>query len=197
MQLNFELWRHAEQRTCMNESDLIKACVSKNPRAQRILYDKYSAKLMTVCRRYYSSTEEAEDAFQEGFVKIFSKIAEYKYEGSFDGWLRRVMVNTILDMMRRNKKHAYHEDVTEMPNITAQTNSPLDDMSAQELMNVLTTLPDGYRTVFNLFAIEGYSHKEIADQLGITESTSKSQFLRARAYLQKRLEAIKFSSERS
>lgn len=181
----------------MTETDLIKACVSKNPRAQRILYDKYASKMMTVCRRYYSSTEEAEDAFQEGFVKIFSKIAEYKYEGSFDGWLRRVMVNTILDMMRRNKKHAYHEDVTEMPNIMANSNSPLDDLSAQELMHVLSTLPDGYRTVFNLFAIEGYSHKEIADQLGITESTSKSQFLRARAYLQKRLQEIKFSSERS
>lgn len=197
MQLNFELCRQVNQRKRMTETDLIKACVSKNPRAQRILYDRYSAKLMTVCRRYCSSTEEAEDAFQEGFVKIFNKITEYKYEGSFDGWLRRVMVNTILDMMRRNKKHAYHEDVTDLPNIVAHSHSPLDAMSANELMDLLTTLPDGYRTVFNLFAIEGYSHKEIADMLGIGESTSKSQFLRARAYIQKRLEEIKFSSERS
>jgi RNA polymerase sigma-70 factor (ECF subfamily) len=196
MQLNLEFCRFPNQSMRMTETDLIKACVSKNPRAQRILYDRYSAKLMTVCRRYCSSTEEAEDAFQEGFVKIFNKISEYKYEGSFDGWLRKVMVNTVIDMMRRNKKHAYHEDVTDLPNIVANAHSPLDAMSANELMELLKTLPDGYRTVFNLFAIEGYSHKEIAEMLGIGESTSKSQFLRARAYIQKKLIEIKFKSER-
>lgn len=196
MQLNLEFCRSPNQSMRMTETDLIKACVSKNPRAQRILYDRYSAKLMTVCRRYCSSTEEAEDAFQEGFVKIFNKISEYKYEGSFDGWLRKVMVNTVIDMMRRNKKHAYHEDVTDLPNIVANAHSPLDAMSANELMELLKTLPDGYRTVFNLFAIEGYSHKEIAEMLGIGESTSKSQFLRARAYIQKKLIEIKFKSER-
>jgi RNA polymerase sigma-70 factor (ECF subfamily) len=169
----------------MNELDLIKACIAKDPRAQRILYDKHAPMLMAVCRRYCSSTEEAEDAFQEGFVKIYSKLSEYKYEGSFGGWLRRVMV-----------KHAFHEDVNEVPNISSNAHSPLDEMSAKELMSLLETLPDGYRVVFNMFAIEGYSHKEIADKLDITESTSKSQFLRARTYIKKCLEEIKFSSER-
>ncbi len=180
----------------MNELDLIKACIAKDPRAQRILYDKHAPMLMAVCRRYCSSTEEAEDAFQEGFVKIYSKLSEYKYEGSFGGWLRRVMVNTVLDNMRKNKKHAFHEDVNEVPNISSNAHSPLDEMSAKELMSLLETLPDGYRVVFNMFAIEGYSHKEIADKLDITESTSKSQFLRARTYIKKCLEEIKFSSER-
>lgn len=180
----------------MNELDLIKACIAKDPRAQRILYDKHAPMLMAVCRRYCSSTEEAEDAFQEGFVKIYSKLSEYKYEGSLGGWLRRVMVNTVLDNMRKNKKHAYHDDVNEVPNISSNAHSPLDELSAKELMSLLETLPDGYRVVFNMFAIEGYSHKEIADKLDITESTSKSQFLRARTYIKKCLEEIKFSSER-
>jgi RNA polymerase sigma factor (sigma-70 family) len=180
----------------MNELDLIKACIAKDPRAQRMLYDKHAGMLMAVCRRYCSSTEEAEDAFQEGFVKIYAKLSEYKYEGSFGGWLRRVMVNTVLDNMRKNKKHAFHDDVSEMPGIQSNSHSPLDDLSAKELMGVLEGLPDGYRVVFNMFAIEGYSHKEIAEQLNITESTSKSQFLRARGYMKKCLEEIKFSSER-
>jgi RNA polymerase sigma factor (sigma-70 family) len=180
----------------MNELDLIKACIAKDPRAQKMLYDKHAAMLMAVCRRYCSSTEEAEDAFQEGFVKIYSKLSEYKYEGSFGGWLRRVMVNTVLDNMRKNKKHAFHDDVTEVPNIVSNSHSPLDEISAKELMAILETLPDGYRVVFNMFAIEGYSHKEIADHLNITESTSKSQFLRARGYIKKCLEEINFSSER-
>jgi RNA polymerase sigma-70 factor (ECF subfamily) len=98
--------------------------------------------------------------------------------------------------MRKNKKHAFHEDVNEVPNISSNAHSPLDEMSAKELMSLLETLPDGYRVVFNMFAIEGYSHKEIADKLDITESTSKSQFLRARTYIKKCLEEIKFSSER-
>ncbi len=180
----------------MNELDLIKACIAKDPRAQKMLYDKYAGMLMAACQRYCSSTEDAEDAFQEGFVKIYAKLAEYKYEGSFGGWLRRVMVNTVLDNMRKNKKHAFHEDVNELPNISAPPQSPLDEMSAKELMGILEKLPDGYRVVFNMFAIEGYSHKEIGEKLNITESTSKSQFLRARTYIKKCLEEIKFSSER-
>lgn len=177
----------------MTEADLIKACAKKNPRAQRKLYEKYSGKLMTVCLRYCSSTEEAEDAFQEGFVKIFGKLADYKFEGSFEGWMRRVMVNNILDMMRKNKKHLYQLDVTEQVSIESNSNSALDEMSATELMEIVKSMPEGYRTVFNLFAIEGYSHKEIAEMIGFTESTSKSQFLRARSYLKKRLEEIEFT----
>jgi RNA polymerase sigma factor (sigma-70 family) len=179
----------------MNELDLIKACIAKDPRAQKMLYDKHAGMLMAVCRRYCSSAEEAEDAFQDGFVKIYAKLSEYKYEGSFGGWLRRVMVNTVLDNIRKNKKHAFHDDVTEVPNIVSNSHSPLDEISAKELMAILETLPDGYRVVFNMFAIEGFSHKEIADHLNITESTSKSQFLRARGFIKKCLEEINFSSE--
>jgi RNA polymerase sigma-70 factor (ECF subfamily) len=193
MQLNVELWRQIMVEKMMTETELIKSCVKKNPRGQRKLYEKYSSKLMTVCLRYCSSKEEAEDAFQEGFVKIFTKISEYKFEGSFEGWMRRVMVNNILDLMRKNKKHLYQLDVTEQVAIESNTTSVLDELSAADLMDLIKSMPEGYRTIFNLFAIEGYSHKEIADMLGFTESTSKSQFLRARNFLKKRLEELEFT----
>jgi RNA polymerase sigma-70 factor (ECF subfamily) len=184
------------RRMRMNELDLIKACIAKDPRAQRMLYDQYAGKMLAVCQRYCASTEEAEDAFQEGFVKVFAKIKDYKHDGAFGGWIRRIMVNTVLDHLRKNKKHLFHENVDEVFDVSTQNESPLEALSAQELFKVLEQIPDGYRVVFNLFAIEGYSHKEIAEQLNITESTSKSQFLRARKYIKKCLEEINFSSER-
>jgi RNA polymerase sigma-70 factor (ECF subfamily) len=180
----------------MNESDLIKACIAKDPRAQRMLYDQYAGKMLAVCQRYCSSTEEAEDAFHEGFVKVFTKIKDYKFDGAFGGWIRRIMVNTVLDQLRKNKKHQFLEDVDDVIDLSSQNESPLDAMSAKELLKILEKLPDGYRVIFNMFAIEGYSHKEIAEKLNVTESTSKTQFLRARMYLKKCLEEINFSSER-
>lgn len=180
----------------MNESDLIKACIAKDPRAQRMLYEQYAGKMLAVCQRYCSSTEEAEDAFHEGFLKVFSKINDYKHDGAFGGWIRRIMVNTVLDQLRKGKKHLFHEDIEEVLDLTAQSESPLDALSAKELLKILEKLPEGYRVIFNMFAIEGYSHKEIAEHLNVTISTSKTQFLRARMYLKKRLEEINFSSER-
>ena len=183
----------------MNEAELIKGCVSGNPRAQKQLYDTFSGKMMGVCLRYCKSEEVAQDALQEGFVKVFSKLSEFKMDGSFEGWIRRIMVNTSLDILRKDKKHAFHADVDEVSFLLPDNETITGDLAAQELLKLLNTLPDGYRVVFNMFAIEGFSHKEIAEHLGVTENTSKSQYSRARAYLRdciERLEQRENNSER-
>lgn len=176
----------------MTESDLIQACIAGDSRAQRMLYDQYAGKMLAICQRYCSSMEEAEDAFQEGFVKVYSKIREYKFDGAFGGWIRRIMVNTALDIIRKNKKHRFLADEEEMMLISSGSETPLDVLSEKDLLAVLNELPSGYRLVFNLYAIEGYNHKEIGEQLGITESTSKSQYLRAKKHIQKKLEKLNF-----
>ncbi|GAA0873831.1 RNA polymerase sigma factor [Wandonia haliotis] len=174
----------------MNEAELIEGCVSGNPRAQKQLYDMFSGRMMGVCLRYCKSEEEAQDALQEGFVKVFTKIKEFKMDGSFEGWIRRIMVNTSLDLIRKHKKHAFHSDVDELQYMLSDNEMISGKLAAEELLRVLSTLPDGYRIVFNMFAIEGYSHKEIANELGISENTSKSQYSRARAYLRDCIEKL-------
>lgn len=174
----------------MDEATLINECVSGNPKAQKQLYDKFSGKMMGVCLRYTNSTEEAEDALQEGFVKIFSKIKDFKQEGSFEGWVRRIMVNCSLDSCRKNKKHNENVTIDKVDFMLTDSVSVIESIAAEDLMKLIQTIPYGYRVVFNMFVIEGFSHKEIAEHLGITESTSKSQFLRARSYLKVRVEEL-------
>lgn len=174
----------------MNEAELIEGCISGNPRAQKQLYDKFSGKMMGVCLRYCANSDEAEDVLQEGFVKVFTKIAEFKSDGSFEGWIRRIMVNTALDMIRKNKKHAFNASIDEVNNHLTDGETALNQLAAEDLLNLLSKLPTGYRVVFNMFAIEGFSHKEIAEHLGVTESTSKSQYSRARAFLKESIERL-------
>jgi RNA polymerase sigma factor (sigma-70 family) len=172
----------------MDDATLIKECLSGSVRAQKTLFDKFAPKMMGVCLRYCKTKEQAEDALQEGFIKVFFKLNDFKLQGSFEGWIRRIMVNTSLDLLRKEMKISTEIQVEDALNKQESNDSILAELSAAELVALIRTMPDGYRVVFNMFAIEGYNHQEIAETLGVTESTSKSQYLRARAYLRERLE---------
>lgn len=172
----------------MSEADLIKACISGNPLAQKQLYEKYSRKMMGVCLRYAGDYDEAKDILQDGFIKLFEKLNTFSGTGSFEGWMRRIFVNTSLDYFRKNKQEKQMLDIDDVGFFLSVKELITDEIAAEDLMKMLQRIPAGYRTVFNLFAIEGYSHKEIGEMLGITESTSKSQYSRAREFLKNILE---------
>ena len=169
----------------MDEKQLIEGCKNGNRKAQKALYDKYSKRMMAVCMRYVNDIEDARDLLQEGFVKVFTNIHQYLGEGVFDGWVRKIFVNCALEQLRQKDILREAEDITESAYAYIPDESAIAQMSAEEIMVYVRALPDGFRTVFNMFAIEGYSHKEIGEQLHITESTSRSQFMRARKLLQK------------
>ncbi|MBL7833256.1 MAG: sigma-70 family RNA polymerase sigma factor [Cyclobacteriaceae bacterium] len=169
-----------------NEQELIQGCRRGDRAAQKRLYDTFSPKMYALCCRYVKDSMEAEDVLVTAFTKILDKIDQYKSEGSFEGWIRRVVVNEALTWLRRNR-NMYLELELEAADYEPDYKSLSDHLEAEDLMTMINDLPSGYRIVFNLYAIDGYSHKEIADQLGISENTSKSQLSRARAYLQKLL----------
>lgn len=169
-----------------SELDMIEGCKKGDRQAQKLLYDRFSGKMYALCCRYVKDKMEAEDVFVTAFTKILDRIDQFKGEGSFEGWIRRVMVNESLSYLRRNKSMYIETDIEAAdhePNYDRLENH----LEAQDLLQVISELPSGYRIVFNLFAIDGYSHKEISKQLGINENTSKSQLSRARSLLQKRL----------
>lgn len=166
------------------EHELIKGCLRRDSSAQKILYDTYSSKMYGLCYRYVKDSMEAEDILVTSFMKVFDKIHQFKSEGSFEGWIRRIIVNEALTFLRRNRS-MYLETELEQADREPDYNALSDHLEAEDLLNMIQELPTGYRIVFNLYAIDGYSHKEIAEQLGISENTSKSQLSRARTYLQK------------
>jgi RNA polymerase sigma factor (sigma-70 family) len=168
------------------ENDWIEGCKRQNRDAQHSLYEFYSGKMYTLCCRYIKNKMEAEDVLVVAFTKIFERIDQYKGEGSFEGWIRKVMVNESLGYLRKNK-NMYLETDIEAADREPNYEKLDSQLEADDLMKMIEALPTGYRIVFNLFAVDGYSHQEIADQLGISENTSKSQLSRARALLQKRL----------
>jgi RNA polymerase sigma factor (sigma-70 family) len=165
------------------ESDLISGCINGDRRMQRALYERYAAKMFGVCLRYAGSTEEAEDILQEGFIKVFKKMGSYRGEGSFEGWIRRIFVNTAIEQFRRK---TYLQPITEREESTVETNylSVLDNLAEKDIVKLVQQLSPGYRTVFNMYVVEGYTHRQIADSLGISEGTSKSQLSRAKIILQ-------------
>ncbi|MFT4033636.1 MAG: RNA polymerase sigma factor [Siphonobacter sp.] len=171
------------------EEQLVKACQKADPKAQRRVYEKYASKMLAVCRRYFKDDYEAEEAMIEGFVKVFERIDQFKLEGSFEGWIRRIIVNECLMSIRSKKQQGWqmtYEEVLYEP----EPQLPETSLETEDLMHLIDALPVGYRTVFNLYAIEGYSHEEIAHALHITESTSKSQLHRARALLQRMISEL-------
>jgi RNA polymerase sigma-70 factor (ECF subfamily) len=168
------------------ESELIQGCQRQDREAQHALYRMYSAKMHALCCRYVKDRMEAEDVLVTAFTRIFEKIDQFKGEGSFEGWIRRVMVNESLTYLRRNK-NMYLETDIEAAAYEPDYHQLENQLEADDLLKMIESLPVGYRTVFNLYSIDGYSHQEIADQLGISENTSKSQLSRARALLQKKL----------
>jgi RNA polymerase sigma-70 factor (ECF subfamily) len=172
----------------MDDATLIIECVNGNPRAQRLLFDKFARKMFSVCLRYAKNEEQAEDVLQDGFVKVFGKLKDFKSEGSLEGWIRRIMVNTALDQIRKNNKQLGDTNIDDVGYKIENNDFIVENMMADDLMKMVQAMPDGYKVFFNMFAIEGYSHSEIADTLGISENTSKSQYSRARAYLRERLE---------
>lgn len=174
----------------MNEQQLIEGCRKGDRRAQKELYDTYSRKMMGVCLRYVDDRETARDLLQDGFVKVFTGLDSYSGSGSFEGWMRRIFVNCALEYLRRSDVLREATDLENTAELIHPDSSAISDLSAAELMRLVSELPTGFRTVFNMFAIEGYSHKEIGEMLGITESTSRSQYTRAKQLLQRRINAL-------
>lgn len=174
----------------MDEQELILGCIAARPKAQKALFDIYAPKLYAVCLRYLKDQMRAQDILQDTFVKIFANISNYKFEGAFEGWLKKIAVNTCLDQLRKDKKQLTDVSIDDVSHKLSSESFSAEKLMADDLLKLVQALPDGYRTVFNLFAIEGYSHQEIAAQLSISESTSKTQYLRARAYLKDRIENI-------
>ena len=171
------------------ETELIEACRRNDRTAQKALFDRMAPKRLSVCRRYVRDKMEAEDILVMSFTKVFERIGQFKSEGSFEGWVRRIVVNESLTFLRRNKM-MYLE--TDLESVERESPSALQEtgLEAEDLLRLIQELPAGYRMVFNLYAIDGFSHKEIAVQIGITESTSKSQLSRARMHLQARLQQM-------
>lgn len=174
----------------MNEKQLIEGCRKGDRSAQKELYEVFSRKMLGVCLRYSNDRETARDLLQDGFIKIFTNIGTYSGSGSFEGWMRRIFVNCALEQLRRNDVLRDASDLDNSAELTEPAASVMDRLSAEELMAVIQKLPAGFRTVFNLFAIEGYSHKEIGVLLNITESTSRSQYTRARQLLQRTIKDL-------
>ena len=175
----------------MNDQQLLEGCAKHERKAQQALYDKYSRLLFGVCLRYASDKADAEDILQDSFLKIFIKIIDFSGAGSFIGWLRKVAVNTAITHYHKNLKYRYHVEIEKYVSVeTGVTSFEEDFYTSDELYKVLNELPTGYRMVFNLYAVEGYKHKEIAEMLGIDTNTSKSQYSRAKAVIREKLEKI-------
>ena len=172
-----------ERNQNITESDLIRGCIEGNRRMQEELYRRFSPRMYAVCLRYAGNAEEAEDILQESFIKVFKKLDSFRSEGSFEGWVRRVFVNTAIEHFRRKR---YLMPVTEKEENTIEGKyvSVLDELAEKDILGLVQELSPGYRTVFNMYVVEGYTHKEIADMLGISEGTSKSQLSRAKVILQ-------------
>ncbi len=176
--------------------ELIEGCKASNRRSQETVYQLYAAKMMGVCLRYANSHEEAEDLLQTGFVKVFTKIATFKNEGSFEGWVRRIMVNNCLEQYRRNIRMLPVVDI-ESGGHQADVSFEVNTLETKDLLRLIQQLSPGYKMVFNMYAIEGYTHREIAQELNISEGTSKSQLARARQILQQKviaMEGINYAS---
>ena len=169
---------------------LIKSCKQGNRASQKILYDRLAPRMFPVCLRYVSDRSLAEDILQDGFITLFTKLNTYKGDGSFEGWARRIFVTTALMALRKKDALKMSDELEAVRGMKADTSTQIQNLGYKELLALIMSLPTGFRTVFNLYAIEGYSHKEIAEMLGITETTSRTQLSRARIWLQKKLSEL-------
>jgi RNA polymerase sigma factor (sigma-70 family) len=169
-----------------HEQELIKACIEGDSKAQKNLYTRYSRMMFGMCLRYSSNYDDAKDILQDGFVKVFTKLGQFTSSGSFEGWMKRIFINTALEHYRSNRNHMNQSDV-EFANEKPHHDFTIEKISQQEIIAILNKMPDGYRNVLNLYIIEGYSHAEIGEMMGISEGTSKSQLSRARVILQKEI----------
>lgn len=171
----------------LDYASLIEGCKSGNRLSQKALYDALSRKMFAVCLRYMGDRDAAEDVMQDGFVTLFSKLDSFSGAGSFEGWARKIFVNTALMSLRRKDVLRGTEEVDAAFGLSEDSPTPVQQIGYRELMKLVSELPPGFRTVFNMYVIEGYSHKEIAEALGVTEVTSRSQLQRARTLLQDKI----------
>jgi len=170
----------------LTENDLINGCLAADRRIQELLYQRFAPKMYAVCLRYAGNTDDAQDLLQEGFIKVFRNLEKFRKEGSFEGWIRRVFVNTAIEHYRRKTKLAVVSEKEELA-IEDSSWNVLDQLAEKDIILLIQQLAPGYRSVFNMYVIEGYSHKEIGELLGISEGTSKSQLARAKGVLQKKV----------
>lgn len=168
----------------MTEEQMLAGSIKNNAAAQEALYNKFSPKMLGVCYRFAKNREDAEDMLQEGFIKIFTQLHQYRNEGALEGWIRRIIVHTCINVLKKNKKFSESVDIIHASNIYIREEMIPSIMQAKQVVESIRLLPLGYRTVLNLYAIEGFSHKEIANLLDIEESTSRSQYTRAKAMLE-------------
>ena len=175
-----------------NEMELIKKASQNHREAQRMLYELHAPKMLSVCRYYISDVQYAEEVMLNGFFKVFTKLNHFKSEGSFEGWIRRIMVREAISFLRQQKRVEFTTDEIEVYDI--QTSSINTQMNIDEIQQLIDNLPEGYRMVFIMYAIEGYKHSEIAEILNITEGTSKSQLFKARKLLQQKLNILNKTS---
>jgi len=175
----------------VTNSELIVACRTQDRKAQQMLFDRFSPKMMGVCRRYLKTQEDAEDVLIEAFYKVFNNLPQFKAQGSFEGWIRRIVVNECLMFLRR--RHNFNLTVEIDQNLDVKTTiTTQDQLEADDILALLERLPTGYRTVFNLYVLEGYKHREIGEILGISINTSKSQLILAKKKLQQLLMQINY-----
>lgn len=174
------------------DKELIVRCTKYDRKAQRELYERYSSRMYSLCLRYSKDKESAKDVLQDGFVTVFTKIGTYKGIGAFEGWMRRIFVNTAL--MRLRKADIFN-DIEDISYKAASDEDIAGDVGGKEIMKIVSSMPAGFRTVFNMSVVDGYSHREIAGMLGITEGASRSQLSRARLWLQKRLSELNMTVE--
>jgi RNA polymerase sigma factor (sigma-70 family) len=167
--------------------DLIEKCKATDRKSQELLYKQFASKMLAVCLRYATDKMEAEDMLQNGFIKVFQKINDYRGDGSFEGWMRRIMVHSSIEYYRKHHKMMHMVDIEESGYEQTVNAAAASSLEAKDLLNLIQQLPAGYRMVFNLYAVEGYSHHEIAEIAGITEGASKSQLSRARNLLKQKI----------
>ena len=170
-----------------SESKLIALCIKGDRAAQKALYDRLAPRMFPLCIRYVGDRTLAEDILQEGFITLFTHLEDYKGDGSFEGWARRIFVTTALMSLRKKDALKMSDELEAAKGLKTEITSQVQNIGYQELMKLIMTLPPGFRTVFNMYAIEGFSHKEIGEMLGISETTSRTQLSRARIWLQNKI----------
>jgi RNA polymerase sigma-70 factor (ECF subfamily) len=168
----------------MTEEAILQGCLKNHAAAQRELYQRYSPKMLAVCFRFAHNREDAEDMLQDGFIKVFLQMHTFQSKGAFEGWIRRIMVHTCINHLKKNKRFNESVDLIQASSAQVREESIPSIVQAKQIVDCIRLLPIGYRTVLNLYAIEGYSHKEISGMLDIEESTSRSQYTRARQMLE-------------
>jgi len=178
-----------------NDKEIIELCLKNDVKAQELFYRHFAGRMFGVCLRYAGNPMEAEDILQEGFIRVFKNLHHFRYEGSLEGWVRRTMANTAINYYKKQLKFQKEIELNETITFATNQDDGLSKLAVEELLKIIHELPVGYRTVFNLYVIDGYTHKEIGTLLGVSENTSKSQFSRARNAIQQELEKLRVKDE--